>query len=85
MKVDGVEFTKQDEKDCQKMRSELMKVMRDNANGMKILVAMCSLMMFLSDVSKKTETYGVNRDKYIDLVKAGAKYLNKLKEQKRDK
>lgn len=85
MKVDGVEITKQDEKDCKNLRTALMKTMLDNCENMKLIVVAGSLSDFLSAVSEIMEPYGIGKDKFIDLVMNNAKYLNKLKEQKRDK
>ena len=85
MKVNGIEITKQDEKDCKNLRTVLMKTMQDNAENMKLIVVISSLSDFLSAVSETMEPYGIGKDKFIDFVMNNAKRLNKLKEQKRDK
>ena len=85
MKVNGMELTKQDEKDCKNLRTALMKAMQENAENIKLIVVVSSLSDFLSAVSKTVELYGIGKDKFIDLVMNGAKRLNKLKEQKGNK
>lgn len=85
MKVNGIEITKQDEKDCKNLRTVLMKTMQDNAENMKLIVVISSLSDFLSAVSGTMEPYGIGKDKFIDFVMNNAKRLNKLKERKRDK
>lgn len=85
MKVDGMEFTKQDEKDCKNLRAALSKTMQDNSENMKLIVVAGSLSDFLSAVSVTMEPYGIGKDTFIDLVMNSAKRLNKLKEQKKDK
>lgn len=85
MKVNGIEITKQDEKDCKNLRTVLMKTMQDNAENMKLIVVISSLSDFLSAVSGTMEPYGIGKGKFIDFVMNNAKRLNKLKERKRDK
>lgn len=85
MKVDGVEITKQDEKDCKNLRMALTKAMLDNIEDMKLIVIASSLSDFLSAMSEAMEQCGIGKDKFIDFVMNNAKYLNKLKEQKREK
>ena len=80
MKVNGIEITKQDEKDCKNLRTVLMKTMQDNAENMKLIVVISSLSDFLSAVSGT-----IGKGKFIDFVMNNAKRLNKLKERKRDK
>ncbi|EFA90896.1 hypothetical protein HMPREF0650_0108 [Hoylesella buccalis ATCC 35310] len=85
MKVNGIEITKQDEKDCKNLREALTKAMQGNSENVKLIVIASSLSDFLSAVSVTMEPYGIGKDKFIDLVMNNAKRLNKLKEQKRDK
>lgn len=85
MKVNGIEITKQDEKDCKNLREALTKAMQGNSENVRLIVVVSSLSDFLSAVSEEMEPYGIGKDKFIDLVMNGAKRLNKLKEQKRDK
>ena len=85
MKVNGIEITKQDEKDYKNLREALMKAMQGNSENVKLIVVASSLSDFLSAVSGTMEPYGIGKDKFIDFVMNNAKRLNKLKEQKRDK
>lgn len=85
MKINGIEITKQDEKDYKNLREALMKAMQGNSENVKLIVVASSLSDFLSAVSVTMEPYGIGKDKFIDFVMNNAKYLNKLKEQKRDK
>lgn len=85
MKVNGIETTKQDEKDYKNLREALMKAMQGNSENVKLIVVASSLSDFLSAVSGTMEPYGIGKDKFIDFVMNNAKRLNKLKEQKRDK
>lgn len=85
MKVNGIEFTKQDEKDCKNLRMALTKAMLDNIEGMKLIVIASSLSDFLAAMSEAMEQCGIGKDKFIDFVMNNAKYLNKLKEQKGNK
>lgn len=85
MKVNGIEFTKQDEKDCKNLRMALTKAMLDNIEGMKLIVIASSLSDFLAAMSEAMEQCGIGKDKFIDFVMNNAKRLNKLKEQKKEK
>lgn len=85
MKVDGVEITKQDEKDIQNSYTALVDAMKGNSKNMKLIATASSLANFLSAVSETMEPYGISKDKFIDFVMNNAKYLNKLKEQKGNK
>ena len=85
MKVDGVEITKQDEKDIQNLYTALVDAMKGNSKNMKLIATASSLANFLSAVSETMEPYGISKDKFIDFVMNNAKYLNKLKEQKGNK
>lgn len=85
MKVNGIEFTKQDEKDCKNLRMALTKAMLDNIEDMKLIVIASSLSDFLSAMSEAMEQCGIGKEKFIDFVMNNAKYLNKLKEQKKEK
>lgn len=85
MKVNGIEFTKQDEKDCKNLRMALTKAMLDNIEDMKLIVIASSLSDFLAAMSEAMEQYGIGKDKFIDLVMNYAKYLNELKDRKRNK
>lgn len=85
MKINGIEITKQDEKDSKKLYTALVDTMKDNSENMKLIVIASSLVNFLSAVSGTMEPYGIGKDKFIDFVMNNAKYLNKLKEQKREK
>lgn len=80
-----MKVTKQDEKDTQNLYTALVDTMKDNSENMKLIVIASSLVNFLSAVSETMEPYGIGKDKFIDLVMNGAKRLNKLKEQKRNK
>lgn len=85
MEINVIEFTKQDEKDCKNLRMALTKAMLDNFEDMKLIVIAKSLSDFLSAMSEAMEQCGIGKDKFIDFVTNNAKYLNKLKEQKREK
>lgn len=85
MKTNGIEITKQDEKDCKNLRMALTKAMLDNIEDMKLIVIASSLSDFLSAMSDAMEQFGIGKDKFIDFVMNNAKYLNKLKEQKKEK
>lgn len=85
MEVNGIEFTKQDEKDCKNLRMALTKAMLDNIEDMKLIGIASSLADFLSAVSETMEPFGINKDKFIDLVMNSVKRLNELKEQKMKK
>ena len=85
MKTNGIEFTKQDEKDIQNLYTALVDAMKGNSKNMKLIATASSLANFLSAVSETMEPYGIGKDKFIDLVMNNAKHLNKLKEQKRNK
>ena len=85
MEINGIEFTKQDEKDCKNLRMALTKAMLDNIENMKLIGIASSLADFLSAMSEAMEQCGIGKDKFIDFVMNNAKRLNKLKEQKRDK
>lgn len=85
MEINGIEFTKQDEKDCKNLRMALTKAMLDNIEDMKLIGIASSLADFLSAMSEAMEQCGIGKDKFIDFVMNNAKYLNKSKEQKREK
>lgn len=85
MKVNGIEFTKQDEKDYKNLRMALTKAMLDNIEGMKLIVIASSLSDFLAAMSEAMEQCGIGKDKFIDFVMNNAKYLNALKDRKRNK
>lgn len=85
MKVNRIEITKQDEKDCKNLRMALTKAMLDNIEDMKLIVIASSLSDFLSAMSEVMEQCGIGKDKFIDLVMNNAKLLNELKEQKKEK
>lgn len=77
MKVNGIEITKQDEKDYKNLREALTKAMQGNSENVKLIVVASSLSDFLSAVSETMEPYGIGKDKFIDLVMNNAKRLNK--------
>lgn len=85
MKINGIEITKQDEKDSKKLYTSLVDTMKGNSKNMKLIAIASSLANFLSAVSETMEPYGISKDKFIDFVMNNAKYLNKLKEQKGNK
>ena len=85
MKINGIEITKQDEKDSKKVYTSLVDTMKGNSKNMKLIAIASSLANFLSAVSETMEPYGISKDKFIDFVMNNAKYLNKLKEQKGNK
>lgn len=85
MKINGIEITKQDEKDIQNLYTALVDAMKGNSKNMKLIATASSLANFLSAVSETMEPYGISKDKFIDFVMNNAKYLNKLKEQKGNK
>lgn len=85
MKINGIEITKQDEKDSKKLYTALVDAMKGNSKNMKLIATASSLANFLSAVSETMEPYGISKDKFIDFVMNNAKYLNKLKEQKGNK
>ena len=68
MKVNEIKSTKQDEKDCKKLYTALMNTMMNNSENMKLIVIASSLVNFLSAVSETMEPFGINKDKFIDLV-----------------
>lgn len=85
MKINEIKLTKQDEKDCKNLRMALTKAMLDNIEDMKLIVIASSLSDFLSAMSEAMEQCGIGKEKFIDFVMNNAKYLNKLKEQKKEK
>ena len=85
MEINRIEITKQDEKDCKKLYTALMNTVMNNSENMKLIVIASSLANFLSAVSETMEPFGINKDKFIDLVMNSVKRLNELKEQKMKK
>lgn len=82
MKVDGVEITKQEFKDCNKLYLSLMRVFDDNNLVMRLPVFMTSLAFFLSEMSEKAVKYGINKDGFIDSLATATKHVNELKDRK---
>lgn len=82
MKVDGVENTKQEFKDCNKLYLSLMRVFDDNDLVMRLPVFMTSLAYFLSEMSERAVIYGINKDDFIDSLATATKHVNELKDRK---
>ena len=85
MKVDGVENTKQEFKDCNKLYLSLMRVFDDNDLVMRLPVFMTSLAYFLSEMSERAVIYGINKDDFIEKLVTATKRVNELKDRKRNK
>ena len=81
MKETEIKFTMQDEKDYVNLRAALKETMRDNSEDMKLIVVAISLAYFLSDVSEEMESYGINKEKFVDLVMRKIRRINELKEK----
>lgn len=81
LKETEIKFTMQDEKDYVNLRAALKETMRDNSEGMKLIVVAFSLAYFLSDVSEEMESYGINKEKFVDLVMRKIRRINELKEK----
>ena len=81
LKETEIKFTMQDEKDYVNLRAALKETMRDNSEDMKLIVVAISLAYFLSDVSEEMESYGINKEKFVDLVMRKIRRINELKEK----
>ena len=81
LKETEIKFTMQDGKDYVNLRAALKETMRDNSEGMKLIVVAISLAYFLSDVSEEMESYGINKEKFVDLVMRKIRRINELKEK----
>ncbi len=82
MKVDGVEITKQEFKDCNKLYLSLMRVFDDKDLVMRLPAFMTSLAYFLSEMSEIAAKYGINKDDFIDSLATATKHVNELKDRK---
>lgn len=85
METNNKIVTKQEFKDCNKLYLSLMRVIDDNGFVMRLPVFIISLAQFLSEMSEITMKYGINKDDFIDELVTAIKYVNELKDRKRNK
>lgn len=85
METNDKELMKQEFKDCNKLYLSLMRVIDDNDFVMRLPVFIISLAQFLSEMSEIAMKFGINKDDFIDELVTAIKYLNELKERKRNK
>lgn len=85
MKTNKNEPTEQEFKDCHKLYLSLMRVIDDNEFVMRLPVFMVSLAQFLSEMSQIAMKCGINKDDFIDELVTAIKYVNELKDRKRNK
>lgn len=85
METNNKELTKQEFKDFNKLYLSLMRVIDDNEFVMRLPVFMISLAQFLSEMSQIAMKCGINKDDFIDELVTAIKYVNELKDRKRNK
>lgn len=85
METNKNEPTEQEFKDCHKLYLSLMRVFDDNEFVMRLPVFMISLAQFLSEMSQIAMKCGINKDDFIDELVTAIKYVNELKDRKRNK
>ena len=61
-----------------------MRVVDDNGFVMRLPVFMISLAQFLSGMSEIAMKFGINNDDFIDELVTAIKYVNELKDRKRN-
>lgn len=84
METNNKVLTKQEFKDCNKLYLSLMRVIDDNGFVMRLPVFMISLAQFLSGMSEIAMKFGINNDDFIDELVTAIKYVNELKDRKRN-